>query len=66
MRAIFLSALIAFAAPSLFAQAPMKEFAYLNSLPTYEVIEGDSVEQEFNTYKFFDGTKWQSPQGRFW
>ena len=66
MRAIFLSALIAFAAPSLFAQAPMKEFAYLNSLPTYEVIEGDSVDQEFNTYKFFDGTKWQSPEGRFW
>jgi outer membrane protein OmpA-like peptidoglycan-associated protein len=48
------------------AQPPMKDFPYLNSLTAYELIEGDSVDQEFNAYKFFDGTKWQSPEGRFW
>jgi outer membrane protein OmpA-like peptidoglycan-associated protein len=66
MRAIFLFILIAFAVPSLMAQESKKDFTYLNSLPTYEVIDGDSVDQEFNAYKFFDGKKWQSPEGRFW
>jgi outer membrane protein OmpA-like peptidoglycan-associated protein len=63
---MFLAALIAFAVTALRAQAPMKEFAYLNSLPTYELSEGDSVDQEFNAYKFFDGKAWQAPEGRFW
>lgn len=44
----------------------MKDFSYLNSLPAYELSEGDSTDQEFNSYKFFDGKKWQSPEGRFW
>jgi hypothetical protein len=40
---------------SLMAQASMKDFSYLKSLPAYEVIEGDSADQEFGAYKFFDG-----------
>ncbi len=66
MRAIFLFILMALAASASMAQSPMKDFAYLNSLPTYELIEGDSIDQEFNAYKFFDGKQWQSPEGRFW
>jgi outer membrane protein OmpA-like peptidoglycan-associated protein len=66
MRAIFFFALLAIVAPALMAESPMKDFSYLNGLPAYELIEGDSVDQEFNAYKFFDGQKWQSPEGRFW
>ncbi len=65
MRALLLFILIALT-QSVMAQKSMTDFSYLNNLPTYEMIEGDSVDQEFNTYKFFDGKKWQSPEGRFW
>jgi outer membrane protein OmpA-like peptidoglycan-associated protein len=66
MREILLFILVALGAPAIMAQTAMKDFAYLNSLPAYELIEGDSVDQEFNAYKFFDGKQWQSPEGRFW
>lgn len=66
MRAILLIVLMALVGPAVMAQTSMKDFSYLNSLPAYELIEGDSVDQEFNAYKFFDGKKWQSPEGRFW
>jgi OOP family OmpA-OmpF porin len=66
MPAILLFILMALVGPAAMAQAPMKDFSYLNGLPAYEMSEGDSVDQEFNAYKFFDGQKWQSPEGRFW
>ncbi len=66
MRSIFFSALVALSVPALMAQAPMKDFPYLTGLPSYEISEGDSVDQEFNEYKFFDGKKWQKMEGRYW
>jgi outer membrane protein OmpA-like peptidoglycan-associated protein len=66
MRSALLATVFAFAMPALVAQAPMKDFTYLNCLPSYEMSEGDSVDQEFNAYKFFNGKKWQSVEGRFW
>ena len=66
MRAILVFILMALTGTAVMAQTSMKDFTYLNGLPAYEMSEGDSVDQEFNAYKFFDGKKWQSPEGRFW
>jgi OmpA-OmpF porin, OOP family len=66
LRSLFLAPLFAVLMPALTARADMRDFTYLNPLPSYEFLEGDSVDQEFNSYKFFDGKKWQDVEGRFW
>jgi outer membrane protein OmpA-like peptidoglycan-associated protein len=66
MRSLLVAVCLALALPAVSARADVKEFPYLNSLPNYEFSEGDSVDQEFASYKFFDGKKWQTVEGRFW
>lgn len=65
MRSMLFAICLVLAMPARSAHADVKDFPYLNALPSYEIV-GECVDQEFNAYKFFDGKKWQSVEGHYW
>ncbi len=61
------ASLLAFACTfALVAQEVPKDFPYLSKMPNYELLAGDCDDKEFDAYKFFNGKKWVTVEGKFW